>query len=728
MIYYVDASNGNDLNGGLDTNNAWKNISKINNNNSIFKPGDSILFKRGEVWRETLTVPSNNIILGAYGSGAAPVISGAGVISSWIRNNGNVWAATVNIKPYIIIVDGLVLGEMQSSAGAVDSSGDWFWVSNILYLYSATDPNNRTIEGGARTYAINCNSKDYLMMDGLCLYGANSDAISAISTDHSTFKNLTVKNNFGKMGNFNGGNNTIDSCIIEYNGSYGLLWAGGNNIIRYNTIRYNGWRTNDKYVSGLNGQDNGTSIYENIIHDNAAGGGDAYAQGLYVDAGATNTDVYNNVVYNHTNGIGIYHKGSGNIYNNFCYDNRYAGIQIALQTANINISVYNNICTKNSEGFMQKLKNASYTINLTLYNNTFYHNIGREIYITDKLTSLVMKNNLLVPAGTNYAMRIASQLSLTSDFNCLYGTSNIVWYNSKTYMFADWNRLGFDTHSINADPQLTDPDHEDFHLKPGSPSLNAGINVGLTKDFYGNQVPVGSAPDIGAIEYQGISAAPAITSFAPASGPVGTVVTITGTNFTGATAVSFGGTAATSFTVVSATQITATVPAGAATGKVRVTTPAGYGDSSGNFTVVPAPAITSFAPASGPVGTVVTITGTNFTGATAVSFGGTAATSFTVVSATQITATVPAGAATGKVRVTTPAGYGDSSGNFTCCPGPRHYELCAGEWSGRHGGHDHRHGFYRRHGSELRRHGGNQLHRRVCHPDHRHRSGWCRHR
>jgi outer membrane protein assembly factor BamB len=78
---------------------------------------------------------------------------------------------------------------------------------------------------------------------------------------------------------------------------------------------------------------------------------------------------------------------------------------------------------------------------------------------------------------------------------------------------------------------------------------------------------------------------PAISGFAPISGPVGTAVTINGSHFTGATAVRFNTTAATSFTVVSDSTITATVPAGATTGAVSVTTPAGTGSSSGVFTV-----------------------------------------------------------------------------------------------------------------------------------------------
>ncbi|MGM4957192.1 IPT/TIG domain-containing protein [Bradyrhizobium japonicum] len=157
--------------------------------------------------------------------------------------------------------------------------------------------------------------------------------------------------------------------------------------------------------------------------------------------------------------------------------------------------------------------------------------------------------------------------------------------------------------------------------------------------------------------------APTVTSISPTSGPGvgGTTVTITGTNFTGATTVVFGATAATGVTVNSATQITATSPAGTSTIDIRVTTAGGTSATSAadQFTYVATPAVTSLSPTSGPAagGTVVTITGTNFTGVTAVSFGGTAAAGFTFNSATSITATSPAGAAGAvDVRVTTPGG------------------------------------------------------------------------
>ena len=103
-------------------------------------------------------------------------------------------------------------------------------------------------------------------------------------------------------------------------------------------------------------------------------------------------------------------------------------------------------------------------------------------------------------------------------------------------------------------------------------------------------------------------------------------MTITGTGFTGATAVDFGATPATSVHVVSATQITATSPAETAgTVDVTVTTAGGTSatSSADQFTYVAAPTVTGVSPAAGPLagGTAVTITGTGFTGATAVDFG-----------------------------------------------------------------------------------------------------------
>jgi len=79
------------------------------------------------------------------------------------------------------------------------------------------------------------------------------------------------------------------------------------------------------------------------------------------------------------------------------------------------------------------------------------------------------------------------------------------------------------------------------------------------------------------------------------------------------------------------------------------------------------PSVFSFSPPSGAPGTPVDITGSGFTGASDVTFGGASAGagSFTVNSDSSITATVPAGANTGPVCVTVSGSTGCSSASFT---------------------------------------------------------------
>jgi hypothetical protein len=162
-------------------------------------------------------------------------------------------------------------------------------------------------------------------------------------------------------------------------------------------------------------------------------------------------------------------------------------------------------------------------------------------------------------------------------------------------------------------------------------------------------------------------ALPTITTVTPSPGPVagGTLVTITGTNLNTTTLLEIDG-VQTVFTAVDDTHITFTSPAHAAGAvNVAVTTAGGLATRVNGYTYSAAPFITSLSPDNGSTagGTVVTITGSGFTGATAVGFAGTPATSFTVVSDTQITVTTPAHALSfSTVTVTTPAGSGFFSG------------------------------------------------------------------
>jgi len=165
---------------------------------------------------------------------------------------------------------------------------------------------------------------------------------------------------------------------------------------------------------------------------------------------------------------------------------------------------------------------------------------------------------------------------------------------------------------------------------------------------------------------------PVISSISQLTGSTagGTIATITGTNFTGATSVTFDGLAATSLSIVNSTTITCITPAhseGAA--DIIVTTEGGPSGPFSSFTYITPPNITSISSSSGSTlgGTSATITGTNFTGATSVTFGGLSATSLSVVNSTTITCITPARTTAGDVGiiVTTGGGPSDTFSSFT---------------------------------------------------------------
>ena len=79
-VYYVHAGSGKDSNSGTSTSAPWQSLAKVNS--VKFSPGDQVLFSRGQVWTGELSpkgsgTSGNPILLGAYGSGDAPIINGA---------------------------------------------------------------------------------------------------------------------------------------------------------------------------------------------------------------------------------------------------------------------------------------------------------------------------------------------------------------------------------------------------------------------------------------------------------------------------------------------------------------------------------------------------------------------------------------------------------------------------------------------------------------------------
>jgi hypothetical protein len=164
---------------------------------------------------------------------------------------------------------------------------------------------------------------------------------------------------------------------------------------------------------------------------------------------------------------------------------------------------------------------------------------------------------------------------------------------------------------------------------------------------------------------------PSIMNFSPQSGAVGTVVTINGSGFTGATLAWIGAAKNAVVKIISDTQVQITVPAGATTGAIGIFNPSYAAFTPASFTVAAAtaaykqPGIMSFSPSTGPAGTVVTVNGSGFTGANLAWIGAARNAVVKVISDSQIQVTVPVGATTGAIGIFNPSFAAFTASSFS---------------------------------------------------------------
>lgn len=192
------------------------------------------------------------------------------------------------------------------------------------------------------------------------------------------------------------------------------------------------------------------------------------------------------------------------------------------------------------------------------------------------------------------------------------------------------------------------------------------ITVRIPNDFFTTGTDVRLSTPGGSVSAQGFTfiPEPIITSFGPERASTGTVVLISGRNFTGATSVQFGGAPAQAFTVLADTLISAVVGDGAS-GEVRVATQNGSATKSGFTFVIPPPFITSFTPTLFAASTTVTITGRNFVGngyTTQLVLIGNNAASILSVNPTVLVVRAPAMVSSTGISVITPGGSANA-----CC-------------------------------------------------------------
>ncbi len=193
--YYVDATNGDDSNNGLSDTAAWKTISKVINTG--LNPGDKILFKRGEVWREQLIPQSGDetgyITYGAYGTGNKPLLLGSVTrnnVTNWMHDYGNIWTAS----GLTVDVGNLIFNNEESAGVKVWSEEDldmqgkfWYDMYNqVLKIYSETNPASyySNIECALKRHIIDERDKSYVIYENLDLRYGGTHGIGGGNVHH----------------------------------------------------------------------------------------------------------------------------------------------------------------------------------------------------------------------------------------------------------------------------------------------------------------------------------------------------------------------------------------------------------------------------------------------------------------------------------------------------------------------------------------------------------------
>lgn len=515
--YYVK-NGGSDAADGLSDGNAWETISKVNG--ETFSADDTIAFKSGDTWRETLNIPSSGsvgqyIVFTSYGAGVKPRILGSELALSFTNVSGNVWESATSLSDpnagidmeifFRETDDSVKWGEFQTYIDLTELTEeyDWTWNSNTIYVYAATDPDTRytDVEVPQRERIIYLNDKDYIEINGFELAYSVSGVI-----DHYS---MPIRTGY-----------TLRYCHIHHMGDRCADCAGYGTHVLYNDVL----------------------IEYDTIHDCGRRGAALYN---YMTDTAYNITVHHCVFYNgtHTTGVDMSTGTLGFaggidsvwIYNNSVYDppdadeaipsvSMYFDGSAAGDGEIHNLWFYNNIMMWTSANALR----LSEIYNSYVYNNTFYEqntNTGAALLAIDFGGPSEIKNNIFYttfPDEINFhglAIQVTSISSaiMDVDYNLVYrpNSAHMIYYdapNTTSYSIDDWEDiktdLGWELNSPNpADPLFIGLEPitilDSLMIDTLSSAIDSAIGLGVYTIYDFRDSLRGAIPDIGAYEYAG---------------------------------------------------------------------------------------------------------------------------------------------------------------------------------------------------------------------------------
>ena len=483
---YFVANAGSDSNNGTAAATPWQTIAHVNAQR--FNPGDSVLFNRGDTWREQLRIPSsgsngNPITFGAYGTGALPIISGANLEKGWVTEvvgSFTAYYVATSTQPKQVFENGTRYTSVSAKASLTPGSFWWDSADGRVYVRTSGDnsPGGYTIEASQRDYAVYAFLKSYVTLSNLQTQEANVNGVYMFGT--------------GATGLL------VTDLLSQNNFTYGIrLEQASNSTVRATTIAYNG-------AGGVSVVDTPTMLFDKLTaHHNSLLTDTDTTAGIKAD-GINTTNLTIQYCVSYFNGLGVGSTGARGagiwadtigtgltVQYNLTYSNNFSGISAE---ADSSVKILYNISYSNGWTGIGNNSGGGHIANNLIYGNVSYGNVnaGFSIYgdgSSGGCANNTVSNNLFL---NNTVRDLQANTGCNNDG--VLGSGNVYTYNgfgTQRANFIEWGSgnflstyaafdtaYGSATHSLTSDPAFTNAGAGNFTLSSGSPAIDAGLNPG----------------------------------------------------------------------------------------------------------------------------------------------------------------------------------------------------------------------------------------------------------
>ncbi len=428
VVYYVDATGGSDAAAGTSTTTPWKTLAKVNA--TTFGPGDSILFKAGQTWAGQLHplgsgASGSPITIGAYGSGAKPLINGGSLPGGFGPG-----AAVYLYNQQYWTINGIAVknnsgtdnfGGKEEATWKLQRHGILVYNNGAGLLNGITITNTTVsdVNGCFTCTGIEAHSNGGIVVRA----EQENDSFNSVSIDHNAVSNV------GRGG------------IVFWDESAGVSltdWILDQPLLSTNVkVEYNTASTIDSdgiLVLGTYNAMIQRNVVANAGQKTVAGSTTAPSAGLWptrsIGAVVQYNEVYGTRTHD-TDGQGFdvdLASVNTTVQYNYSHDNE-GGFLLMMAGASSNLVVRDNLSVNDGWGGVKGIFTFSYgvPVNTEIFNNTVYVKSGlpSKIMFCDGCTGATggawsFRNNIVVNNGTGDYLYPNTAEALI-DYNVFYG-------------------------------------------------------------------------------------------------------------------------------------------------------------------------------------------------------------------------------------------------------------------------------------------------------------------